>query len=132
MEVKTIKIPEIAKKPFQVLTTNRNIMRMQQYQLAVLKVGEGVDEEDVAGQTQASLAVLEEMLSFIRVILNLDDEAYEKLLDMPNDRTQEVVNKLVGYLYGLSDEDMAEADVENPKEEAQASKFLSLKIKLKT
>lgn len=101
-----------------MLTTNRNIMRMQQYQLAVLKVGEDVGEEDVAGQTQASLAVLEEMLSFIRVILNLDDEAYEKLLDMPNDRTQEVVNKLVGYLYGLSDEDMAEADVENPKEEA--------------
>lgn len=118
MEVKTIKIPEIAKKPFQLLTTNRNIMRMQQYQLAVLQVGEGVNEEDVAGQTQASLAVLEEMLSFIRVSLNLDDEAYEKLLDMPNDRTQEVVNKLVGYLYGLSDEDMAETDAEDPKEEA--------------
>lgn len=118
MEVKTITIPEIAKKPFQVLTTNRNVMRMQQYQLAILKAGEGVDEDDMAGQTQANLAVLEEMLSFIRVILNLDEAAYEKLLDMPSDRTQEVVNKLVGYLYGLSDEDMAETDVESPKDEA--------------
>ena len=37
MEIKTIKIPEISKKAFEVATSNRNVLRMHEYQLAVLK-----------------------------------------------------------------------------------------------
>ncbi|EHJ56201.1 hypothetical protein HMPREF9318_00097 [Streptococcus urinalis FB127-CNA-2] len=120
MEIKTIKIPEIDKKPFQVLTSNRNVMRMHKYQLAVLKASDGIDEEDTIAQADASYHVLNEMLSFIRSILNLDDKAYEKLLDIDYSRTQEISEKLVGYMYGLTDKQLEEASgIDDPKKEVK-------------
>ena len=57
------------------------------------------------------------MLGFIRAILNLDDEAYDKLLDLDNQRTQEIAEKLVGYMYGLTDEQLENSTGEvDPKE----------------
>ena len=57
------------------------------------------------------------MLSFIRAILNLDDEAYDKLLDLDNERTQQIAEKLVGYMYGLTDEQLENAAGEvDPKD----------------
>ena len=111
MEIKTIQIPEISKKAFKVTTSNRNVLRMHEYQLAVLKIS------DTEEQAQASFTILKEMLSFIRAILNLDDEAYDKLLDLDNVRTQEISEELVGYMYGLTDEQLENAagDID-PKE----------------
>ena len=57
------------------------------------------------------------MLGFIRAVLNLDDEAYDKLLDLDNERTQEIAEKLVGYMYGLTDEQLENAAGEtDPKD----------------
>lgn len=39
----------------------------------------------------------------------MDDEAYDKLLDLDNERTQEIAEKLVGYMYGLTDEQLENA-----------------------
>jgi hypothetical protein len=117
MEIKNIKIPEISKKAFEVATSNRNVLRMHEYQLAVLKISDTVEESDTQEQAQASFTILEEMLSFIRAILDLDDGAYEKLLDLDNVRTQEIAEKLVGYMYGLTDEQLENAAGEtDPKD----------------
>ncbi|AZF91999.1 tail assembly protein [Streptococcus phage CHPC1148] len=117
MEIRTIKIPEISKKSFQVVTTNRNVLRMHEYQLAVLKIIETTEGSDTKEQTEGSFTILKEMLSFIRAILNLDDDAYEKLLDLDNERTHEIAEKLVGYMYGLTDEQLKEPSGEaDPKE----------------
>ena len=117
MEIRTIKIPEISKKSFQVVTTNRNVLRMHEYQLAVLKISETIEGSDMQEQTQASFTSLKELLSFIRAILNLDDEEYDKLLDLDNQRTQEIAEKLVGYMYGLTDEQLENATGEtDPKD----------------
>lgn len=119
MEVKTITIPEIQKKPFEVLTSTRNVLRMHNYQIAVLKAGEDIEQGDTLAQTQASANAANEILSFIRAILKLDDEQYDKLLDVEYEKAQEIANKLVGYMYGLTDEQMAEEEAEeDPKEEA--------------
>ena len=56
--------------------------RMFAYQLAVAKVSDELDENDVVGQISASLKGLDETLAFIRAVLNLDDDAYEKMLDL--------------------------------------------------
>lgn len=109
MEIRTIQIPEISKKAFKVTTSNRNVLRMHEYQLAVLKISDTVEESDTQEQAQASFTILKEMLGFIRAVLNLDDEAYDKLLDLDNVRTQEISEKLVGYMYGLTDEQLEEA-----------------------
>lgn len=117
MEIKTIKIPEISKKAFEVATSNRNVLRMHEYQLAVLKIIDTVEESDTQEQAQASFTTLKEMLGFIRAVLNLDDEAYDKLLDLDNVRTQEIAEKLVGYMYGLTDEQLENAAGEtDPKD----------------
>lgn len=117
MEIRTIKIPEISKKSFQVITSNRNVLRMHEYQLAVLKISDTIEGSDMQEQTQASFTTLKELLSFIRAVLNLDDEAYDKLLDLDNQRTQEIAEKLVGYMYGLTDEQLENATGEiDPKE----------------
>lgn len=81
MEVKTITIPELRKKAFEVHTSIRNMKRMFAYQLDVAKVSDGLDGDDAVGQIEASLKGLDATLAFIRAILNLDDDAYEKLLD---------------------------------------------------
>lgn len=117
MEIKTIQIPEISKKAFKVTTSNRNVLRMLEYQLAVLKISDTVEESDTQEQAQASFTILKEMLGFIRAVLNLDDEAYDKLLDLDNVRTQEIAEKLVGYMYGLTDEQLENAAGEtDPKD----------------
>ncbi|MCE2069296.1 phage tail assembly chaperone [Streptococcus thermophilus] len=117
MEIRTIKIPEISKKAFEVATTNRNVLRMHEYQLAVLKISDTIEGSDTQEQAQASFTILKEMLGFIRSILNLDDEDYDKLLDLDNQRTQEIAEKLVGYMYGLTDEQLEKASGEaDPKE----------------
>ena len=117
MEIKTIQIPEITKKAFKVTTSNRNVLRMHEYQLAVLKISDTVEEGDTQEQAQASFTILKEMLSFIRAILNLDGEAYDKLLDLGNERTQQIAEKLVGYMYGLTDEQLENAAGEvDPKD----------------
>ncbi|MDA5537972.1 phage tail tube assembly chaperone [Streptococcus thermophilus] len=117
MEIRTIKIPEISKKAFEVDTTNRNVLRMHEYQLAVLKISDSIEGSDTQEQAQASFTILKELLSFIRAILNLDDEAYDKLLDLDNQRTQEIAEKLVGYMYGLTDEQLEKSSGEaDPKE----------------
>ena len=126
MEIKTIQIPEISKKAFKVTTSNRNVLRMHEYQLAVLKLSDTMEDSDIQEQAQASYTVLKEMLSFIRAILNLDDEAYDKLLDLDNVRTQEISEKLVGYMYGLTDEQLENAAGEvDPKDQSlKANRFL--------
>lgn len=117
MEIRTIKIPEISKKAFEVFTSNRNVLRMHEYQLSVLKTTENAEKGDMQEQTQAGFEILKEMLSFIRAILKLDDDAYEKLLDLDNERTQEIAEKLVGYMYGLTDEQLEKSSGEaDPKE----------------
>lgn len=117
MEIKNIKIPEISNKAFEVITSNRNVLRMHEYQLAVLKISDTIEDGDTQEQAQASFTILKEMLGFIRAILNLDDEAYDKLLDLDNQRTQEIAEKLVGYMYGLTDEQLEKSSGEaDPKE----------------
>ena len=117
MEIRTIQIPEISKKSFKVKTSNRNVLRMHEYQLAGLKISDTVEDGDTQEQAQASFTILKEMLGFIRAILDLDDEAYDKLLDLDNERTQEIAEKLVGYMYGLTDEQLENAAGEtDPKD----------------
>lgn len=117
MEIRTIQIPEISKKAFKVTTSNRNVLRMHEYQLEVLKVSDTAENADTKEQAQASFTILKEMLGFIRAVFNLDDEAYDKLLDLDNERTQEIAEKLVGYMYGLTDEQLENAAGEtDPKE----------------
>ena len=90
---------------------------MHEYQLAVLKISDTVEESDTQEQAQASFTILKEMLGFIRAVLKLDDEAYDKLLDLDNERTQEIAEKLVGYMYGLTDEQLENAAGEtDPKD----------------
>lgn len=117
MEIRTIKIPEISKKPFTVTTSNRNVLRMHEYQLAVLKISDTIEDGDTQEQAQGSYSILKEMLGFIRAVLNLNDEDYDKLLDLDNQRTQEIAEKLVGYMYGLTDEQLENASGEvDPKD----------------
>lgn len=117
MEIRTIKIPEISKKPFTVTTSNRNVLRMHEYQLAVLKISDTIEDGDTQEQAQGSYSIIKEMLGFIRAVLNLNDEDYDKLLDLENKRTQEIAEKLVGYMYGLTDEQLENATGEtDPKE----------------
>lgn len=117
MEIRIIQIPELSKKAFKVITSNRNVLRMHEYQLEVLKISDNVSEADTQEQAQASYTILKEMLSFIRAVLNLDDEAYDKLLDLDNERTQEIAEKLIGYMYGLTDEQLEASDGEvDPKD----------------
>ena len=106
MEVKTITIPELRKKAFEVHTSIRNMKRMFAYQLAVAKVSDELDDNDVVGQISASLKGLDETLAFVRAILDLDDDAYEKLLDLDSERVQKISEQITGYMLGLSDEQL--------------------------
>lgn len=106
MEIKTITIPEVQKKAFEVHTSIRNMKHMFAYQLAVAKVSDELDEDDVVGQISASLKGLDETLAFIRAILNLDDDAYEKLLDLDSERVQKISEQITGHLLGLTNEQL--------------------------
>lgn len=114
MEVKKIVIPELRKKAFEVHTSIRNMKRMFAYQLEVAKVSDGLDEDDVVGQISASLKGLDETLAFIRAILNLDDDTYEKLLDLDSEHVQKISEQITGHLLGLTDEQLE--DAKDPKE----------------
>ncbi len=114
MEVKTIVIPELRKKAFEVHTSIRNMKRMFNYQLAVAIVSDELADNDVVGQLSASLKGLDETLAFVRAILDLDDDAYEKLLDLDSERVQKISEQITGYMLGLSDEQLEGA--EDPKE----------------
>ncbi|SNU08716.1 Phage tail assembly chaperone protein, TAC [Streptococcus equinus] len=119
MEIKTITIPELSKKAFKVLTSNRNMKRVAEYQLSVLKISESIEEKGALEQAEAQIKTVDAMLSFIRAILDLDDENYDKLMDLDYNKTQKISEKLVGYMYGLSDEDLEEtasAGASDPKE----------------
>ncbi|WP_249629085.1 phage tail assembly chaperone [Streptococcus uberis] len=121
MKVTTIKIPELSKKAYPVLTSNRNIMRMNKYQLAIVnKEAEIEGSEDFSDSIELNLFAVESTLSFIRSILDLDDETYELLLDVDANRTQEIAQKLTSYLMGMTDEDikkMEESRDEDPKDQ---------------
>ena len=131
MEIKTITIPEIQKKAFKAHTSIRNMKRMFAYQLAVAKVSDELDEDDVVGQISASLKGLDETLVFIRAILNLDDDAYEKLLDLDSGRVQKISEQITGHLLGLTDEQLEGA--KDPKKyNLLGNKSLNLKIGSKT
>ena len=131
MEVKTIVIPELQKKAFEVHTSIRNMKRMFAYQLAVAKVSDDLDEDDVVSQISASLKGLDETLAFIRAVLNLDDDAYEKLLDLDSERVQKISEQITGYMLGLNDEQLEDAKV--PKEQnLLGNRSLNLKTELKT
>ena len=52
MEIKTIQIPEISKKAFKVTTSNRNVLRMHEYQLAVLKLSDTMEDSKHKQVTQ--------------------------------------------------------------------------------
>ena len=114
MEVKTIVIPELRKKAFEVHTSIRNMKRMFAYQLDVAKVSDGLDEDDVVSQISASLKGLDETLAFVRAVLDLDDDTYEKLLDLDSERVQKISETITGYMLGLSDEQLE--DAKGPKE----------------
>ena len=130
MEVKTIKIPELQKKAFEVHTSIRNMKRMFAYQLAVAKVSDGLDEDDVVSQISASLKGLDETLAFIRAVLNLDDDAYEKLLDLDSERVQKISEQITGYMLGLNDEQLE--DTKDPKNKSAGEQVFELEIGLKT
>ena len=114
MDIKTFVISELQKKAFEVHTSVRNIKRMFAYQLAVAKVSDELDEDDVVGQISASLKGLDETLAFIRAVLNLDDDAYEKMLDLDSERVQKISEQITGHLLGLTDEQLK--DAKDPKE----------------
>ena len=114
MEIKTIVIPELQKKAFEVHTSIRNMKRMFAYQLAVAKVSDELDEAGVVGQISASLKGLDETLAFIRAVLNLDDDAYEKMLDLDSERVQKISEQITGHLLGLTDAQLK--DAKGPKE----------------
>ena len=114
MEIKTIVIPELRKKAFEVHTSIRNMKRMYAYQLAVAKVIDELDDNDAVGQISANLKGLDETLAFVRAILDLDDDTYEKLLDLDSERVQKISETITGYMLGLSDEQLEGA--EDPKE----------------
>ena len=131
MEIKTIVIPELQKKAFEVHTSIRNMKRMFAYQLAVAKVSDELDEDDVVGQISASLKGLDETLAFIRAVLNLDDDAYEKMLDLDSERVQKISEQITGHLLGLTDKQLK--DAKGPKEyNLLESRSLNLKTELKT
>lgn len=120
MKVTSIKIPEIGKKAYPVLTSNRNVIRLHKYQLEITeKEAEIEGSEDFKEQIKLNLFAIEATLRFIRAILDLDDEDYEKLVDLDTNRTQEISQKISSYLMGMTDEDvkaMEEGQAEDPKE----------------
>ena len=57
---------------------------------------------------------MDETLAFIRAVLKLDDDAYEKLLDLDSERVQKISEQITGYMLGLNDEQLE--DAKGPKE----------------
>jgi hypothetical protein len=119
MEIKNIKIKELGKKTFTVLTSNRNVRRMNEFQLEIAKISDIEEDAPITEQFKANIGVITATLSFLRAVLNLSDEQMEILEDLDTERTQEIANYVSGRLMGLSDEQLEEIkkeNVENPKE----------------
>ena len=125
MKVTSIKIPEIGKKAYPVLTSNRNVIRLHKYQLEITeKEAEIEGSEDFKEQIKLNLFAIEATLRFIRAILDLDDEDYEKLVDLDTNRTQEISQKISSYLMGMTDEDIKkieESRDEDPKDQTSGN-----------
>lgn len=120
MEIKNIKIKELGKKSFTILTSNRNIRRMNEFQLEIAKISDIDEDAPATEQFKANIAVITATLAFLRAILNLDDEQMEILEDLDTTRTQEIANYLSSRLMGLTDEQWEEIqkeNAENPKDE---------------
>ena len=119
MEIKNIKIKELGKKTFAVLTSNRNVRRMNEFQLEIAKISDIEEDAPMTEQFKANIGVITSTLAFLRAVLNLSDEQMEILEDLDTERTQEIANYVSGRLMGLSDEELEEIkkeNVENPKE----------------
>ena len=119
MEIKNIEIKELGKKTFTVLTSNRNVRRMNEFQLEIAKISDIEENAPMTEQFKANIAVITATLAFLRAVLNLSDEQMEILEDLGTERTQEIANYVSGRLMGLSDEQLEEIkkeNAENPKE----------------
>lgn len=114
-EIKTLTIPELAKKPFVIATTNRNMRRMQQYQLKIAKLS-ATPDDDLTAQIAAGIDIIDETLKFMRAILDLDDAQMEVLENMDYEETQKIAQRITGRMMGLSDEEI-EAQESAPKEQ---------------
>lgn len=114
-EIKTLTIPELAEKPFVIATTNRNMRRMQQYQLKIAKLS-ATPDDDLTAQIAAGIDIIDETLKFMRAILDLDDAQMEVLENMDYEETQKIAQRITGRMMGLSDEEI-EAQESAPKEQ---------------
>lgn len=114
-EIKTLTIPELAEKPFVIATTNRNMRRMQQYQLEIAKLSDTPDD-DLTAQIEAGINIIDETLKFMRSILDLDDAQMEVLENLDYEETQKIAQRITGRMMGLSDEEI-EAQESAPKEQ---------------
>ena len=114
-EIKTVTIKELSKKPFVIATTNRNMRRMQQYQLEIAKLSDTPDD-DLTAQIEAGINIIDETLKFMRSILDLDDAQMEVLENIDYEETQKIAQRITGRMMGLSDEEI-EAQESAPKEQ---------------
>ena len=114
-EIKTVTIKELSKKPFVIATTNRNMRRMQLYQLEIAKLSDTPDD-DLTAQIEAGINIIDETLKFMRSILDLDDAQMEVLENMDYEETQKIAQRITGRMMGLSDEEI-EAQESAPKEQ---------------
>ncbi|MCS4488376.1 phage tail assembly chaperone [Streptococcus sciuri] len=112
-DIKTVAIKELAKKPFIIATTNRNMRRMQEFQLSVAKLSD-VPDEDYLAQVEAGIALINETIAFLRFILDLDDKQAEILENMDYEETQKIAQKITGRMMGLTEKELEEEQA--PKE----------------
>lgn len=109
MEIKNIKIPELGKKAFVVLTSNKNMRKMNLFQLEMAKIAD-VDTDDMVASLEANVKGIELTLDYLREILDLTDEQVDTLDDLEMQRTQEIANYLSARLMGLSDKQIKEIE----------------------
>lgn len=107
MEIKNIKIPELGKKAFVVLTSNKNMRKMNLFQLEMAKIAD-IDTDDMVASLEANVKGIELTLDYLREILGLTDEQVDILDDLEMQRTQEIANYLSARLMGLSDKQIKE------------------------
>lgn len=114
MEVKKIKLKELGKKDYTVLTSVRNIQRLYKYNLAIARVLDIDESEEIkmTEQVNIQMSVLDETLAFIRAILDLDDPEYDKLQDFDMDSLNKLAQKIGAILQGMDEQEVADA----PKE----------------
>lgn len=119
MEIKNIKIPELGKKTFTVLTSNKNIRKMNQFQLEMAKIADKQSEDDMTTVMAANIEAIEAVLFYLQEVLGLTDEQVEVLDNLEMQRTQEIANYLSARLMGLSDKQIKEIEASSesdPKE----------------